>query len=76
LVLAVAFLVVAVVVSFNRGDPYQAFRSRCLSVAGNAVVTITTTVRLVPMGAPETGYKMGCRNADGTISATIVTNHR
>jgi hypothetical protein len=73
---AVALLIIAIFVSFNRGDQYQAFRNRCLAGAGNSLVTLTTTVRVVTMGAPETGYKMGCRQKNGTIIATIETNHQ
>ena len=75
-VVVLVAVIVIIVASTNQGESYQAFRDRCLSAPGDSVVTVTTTVRNVAMGAPEIGYKMGCRQPNGTIIATIETNHR
>jgi hypothetical protein len=81
LFIAVACVVViagvggAVFASFHRPNPYQSFRRSCLATAGNTVVTLSTTAHSEYMGGPSDVYSMGCREANGTISAKATTNH-
>jgi hypothetical protein len=72
---AVVLIVIAVVVSFSRGDPYTAFQKRCLAGQGNELVTLSTSVREFTMGGPEHGYKVACEQPNGVIKSTIETNH-
>jgi hypothetical protein len=65
----------AILASFHRPNPYQSFRSNCLATSGNTVVTLSTAAHSQYMGGGSTAYTMGCREANGTISARTTTNH-
>jgi hypothetical protein len=68
-------VVIAALASLGDRDAYQAFRHRCLANPGDSLITLSTTVRNVTMGGPETGYTVGCRQPNGKITATVKTNH-
>lgn len=73
-ILAIAGIVVAVIISFTAPNRYAAFRRKCLAVRGNSVVVLSTKTHGVAMGAPETIYNLGCRQAGGQITSTYESN--
>jgi hypothetical protein len=73
-ILAIAGIAVAVIVSFTAPDRNAAFRRKCLAVRGNSVVVLSTKTHGVAMGAPQTIYKLGCRQASGQITSTYESN--
>lgn len=72
--IVVAGLVVAVYASFHAANPYQTFKRSCLARAGASVVQLSASTHSQYMGGPATSYTMGCRQSDGSVSATAKTN--
>ncbi len=73
---ALAALAVTVVVSFDEPDRTAAFLRACLRRPGASVVVVSSSSHAPAMGAPEIEYLLGCRAADGRITATIRSNRR
>ncbi|HEY0871759.1 MAG TPA: hypothetical protein VGD55_15270 [Acidothermaceae bacterium] len=67
-------LAIAVYASFNAGNTYQKFKHHCLAGAGASVVQLSVSTHAQYMGGPATTYTMGCRQPDGSVTATAKTN--
>ena len=67
-------LAIAVYASFHAGNPYEKFKHNCLAGAGATVVQLSVSTHAQYMGGPATTYTMGCRQPDGSVTATAKTN--
>jgi hypothetical protein len=72
--LLVAGLAIAVYASFHAGNAYEKFKHSCLAGTGASVVQLSVSTHAQYMGGPAMTYTMGCRQPDGSVTATAKTN--
>jgi hypothetical protein len=70
----IAGLAIALYASFHAGNPYEKFKQNCLTSAGASIVQLSESMHAQYMGGPATTYTMGCRQPDGSVTATAKTN--
>jgi hypothetical protein len=73
-VILVAGLAIAVYASFHAGNSYEKFKHSCLASRGASVVQLSVSTHAQYMGGPATTYTMGCRQPDGSVTATAKTS--
>jgi hypothetical protein len=71
--LLVAGVAIAAYASFHAGNPYEKFKHNCLASTGASVVQLSVSTHAQYMGGPATTYTMGCRQPDGSVTATAKT---